>query len=76
MDSRLLILKQDKKKYILKKDDTFYLKPHTKFSIQNKYASILILRVPGLLSGDKLLQLSQVEEKNISRVIKDNSRWY
>ena len=71
-----LILKQDKKKYILKKDDTFYLKPHTKFSIQNKYASNLILRVPGLLSGDKLLQLSQVEEKNISRVIKDNSRWY
>ena len=71
-----LILKINSKKYTLKKDDTFYLKPLTKFIIENKNAKILILRVPGIVSGENLLQLSQIGKKNISRIINENNRWY
>ena len=69
-------LKHNSKIFKLNKDDTFYLKPFVKFSIINKNANVLILRVPGNISGDNLLQLSQLGKKNIERVLSENSRWY
>ena len=71
-----LILSHNQKRYKLKKDDTFYIKPFTKFTIESKDSKVLILRVPGNISGDNLLQLSQIGKKNISRVINENNRWY
>ena len=71
-----LKLKHNSKIFKLNKDDTFYLKPFVKFSIINKNANVLILRVPGNISGDNLLQLSQLGKKNIERVLSENSRWY
>ena len=69
-------LKHNSKIFKLNRDDTFYLKPFVKFSIINKNANVLILRVPGNISGDNLLQLSQLGKKNIERVLSENSRWY
>ena len=69
-------LKHNSKIFKLNKDDTFYLKPFVRFSIINKNANVLILRVPGNISGDNLLQLSQLGKKNIERVLSENSRWY
>ena len=62
--------------YNLKKHDTFYLKPFTKFSLISKKSKVIILRISGIISGDNLLQLSQVGKKNIGRVINENKRWY
>ena len=69
-------LKHNSKIFKLNRDDTFYLKPFVKFSIINKNSNVLILRVPGNISGDNLLQLSQLGKKNIERVLSENSRWY
>ena len=71
-----LTLKINSKKYNFKKDDTFYLKPFTKFCFINKGAKILILRVSDSMSGENLLQLSQIGKKNIQRVIMENKKWF
>jgi len=71
-----LKLKIDKKVYNLSKDDTFYIKPFTKFILSNSRAKILILRIPVTITGDNLFQISQVGKKNIDRVISENQRWY
>lgn len=71
-----LILKHNSKTYNLQNGDTFYLKPFTKFSLTSKNSLVLILRIPGNISGDNLLQLSQLGEKNILRVFRENQRWY
>ena len=71
-----LNLEYNSKIYKLEKDDTFYLKPFTNFSLVSKNSKLLILRVPGNISGDNLLQLSQLGKKNILRVLSENRRWY
>ena len=71
-----LKIKKGRKIYNLSKHDTFYIKPFTKFSLISKKSKVLILRIPGTISGDNLLQLSQIGKKNIGRVINENKRWY
>ena len=73
---KYLKLKINSKIYNLKKNDTFYLKPFTKFSLMNNNAKILVLRVSDRISGDNLLQLSQIGKENIKRVIKESESWF
>jgi len=73
---KYLKLKINSKIYNLKKNDSFYLKPFTKFSLMNNNAKILVLRVSDRISGDNLLQLSQIGKENIKRVIKESESWF
>ena len=71
-----LKLKIDNKIYNLKKGDTFYIKPFTKFTLSSNESKVLILRVSDAISGDNLLQISQIGKNQIGRVISENQRWY
>ena len=42
----------------------------------NNNAKILVLRVSDRISGDNLLQLSQIGKENIKRVIKESESWF
>ena len=55
--------RKGRKIYNLSKHDTFYLKPFTKLSLISKKSKVIILRIPGIISGDNLLQLSQLGKK-------------
>lgn len=55
--------------------DSIYLKPNLKHTFYKK-SKLLILRIGGQASGEKLHQLSILEEKNYHRLLNDNLPWF
>jgi len=61
----------------LSSNDSFVMKPMVKhrFEIKGK-AKILLLRAPGKLSGNALLELSSLPSDGVSRAVSENRQWY
>ena len=57
--------------------DSFVMKPSVEHRFESsKISKILLLRVPGKVSGDALLELSSLPSEGIGRAIHENKQWY
>ncbi len=61
----------------LQPDDSFVMKPAIEHSFEcTQLSKILLLRAPGKISGDALLELSSLPPGGISRAVQENKQWY
>lgn len=62
---------------LVQANDSFCIKPMIQHSFETSLETkVLILRAPGKLSGNALMELSTLPEYSLTRVVQENQQWY